>query len=196
MTEAIKRFIKIYLTPILKTHGFKRRGNRFYKKNDDLTFSISLHIDREYVESGAFFYITVGIYSDKFETLMKRELNRFPIGYDNLYQGNTRDLLGLETNEATFHVNRSGENDELLQRIKETVERVMLILSKIDSFDSFVLHCLQHNYLVHHEDLLRYLAAKNDDELTAFYFGKIKERLQKITDDAYVCYVQKFESFR
>jgi hypothetical protein len=196
MTEAINQFIKTLLYPYLKTLGFKKRGNLFYKKEGDFTFSISIHIDKEYTEFGAFFYIGIHIYSDQFETMMGRDLKPFPKDYDNLFSTNTRDLLGLETQEVTFCIKRDGENEELLLKIKEVIEKVMLVLNKIDTFDTFILHCLTHNYLVHYEDLLRYLAIKKDEKLTTFYFSKIKERLLGISDRAFASYQKRFEDFK
>jgi plasmid stabilization system protein ParE len=52
-------------------------------------------------------------------------------------------------------------------------------------------YCLEHNELVHHEDIMRYLAIKKDDAKMEKYLVKVREKLQKISDNAYSFYVQK-----
>jgi transcriptional regulator of NAD metabolism len=69
--------------------------------------------------------------------------------------------------------------------------QILVFLNRFSTLETLMDYCLEHNYLVHHEDIMRYLAIKKDDKKMKKYLLKVKEKLYKISDNAYAFYVQK-----
>jgi Domain of unknown function (DUF4304) len=189
MELALKEVIKKDIQPVLKEMGFSKKANYFYKKKGGFIYAIWFPIDREYTENGAYFSVQFGIYSEALEVLLGREIQPFPKGYDfilnesvltHICDKNDRYLLENTTNLDVF-----GEKmqDDLLQ--------ILVLFNHITTLKSLMDYCLEHNYLVHYEDLMRYLAIKNDDKKMKKYLSKIKKKLYNMSDKAHAFYVQK-----
>jgi hypothetical protein len=82
------------------------------------------------------------------------------------------------------------------KEINAILEKIIAFFSTISTIEVLMNHSLEHNYLVHHEDQLRYLAMIKDEEKTTKYLAKIKEKLYQISERAYGSYVQKFEKLK
>ncbi len=194
MEEKLNELINIVIAPFLKSHGFKKQKQYFHKTDRDFTFSINFPVDREYTENGAYVWMICGIYSAEFEGMMGREIKLKPRGYDNIFSHNFSTITG--TGDERLLIEKTSDLEVLGKEMIEILDKIMAFYSTITTLDVFINHCLTQNYLVHHEDLLRYLAIKNDENLTAFYFTKIKERLQRIADNAFEAYQKKSEKLR
>jgi Domain of unknown function (DUF4304) len=194
MDEILKNILKNHLSPFLRSHGFKRRGNRFYRKNGDFTITFALAVDREYTDTGAFFYFLCGVYSDQLAQLLGEEIKQYPDGYDHIFNHSILEINGEK--EKEFHANKNGENDETVQQIKEYLQKTLDFVAKLKTLDDLMDYCLEHNQLVHHKEIMRYLAFVKDETRQKAYLVRIKEKLQQITDDAYAKYVEKMEGYR
>jgi Domain of unknown function (DUF4304) len=194
MDEILKNILKNHLSPFLRSHGFKRRGNRFYRKDGDFTITFALAVDREYTETGAFFFFLCGVYSDQLAQLLGEEIKQYPDGYDHIFNHSILEINGEK--EKEFHANRNGENDETVQQIKEYLQKTLDFVIKFKTLDDLMDYCLEHNQLVHHQEIMRYLAIVKDETRQKAYLVRIKEKLQQITDDAYAKYVEKMEGYR
>jgi hypothetical protein len=189
MDKILKELLKNHLSPFLKTYGFKRRGNHFYRKDGDFTITFTMPIDLEYTETGAFFSFVCGIYSDQLALLLGEEIKAFPKGYDHILNHSIQDIF--PPNEVRFHANRNEENEETIVNIKKEITKTLDFAANLKNLEDLMDYCLEHNELVHHEDMMRYLAIKKDDERMEKYLIKVREKLQKISDKAYSFYVQK-----
>jgi Domain of unknown function (DUF4304) len=189
MDKILKELLKNHLSPFLKTHGFKRRGNHFYRKDGDFTITFMMPIDLEYTETGAFFSFVCGIYSDELAQLLNEEIKVFPKGYDHILNHSIQDIS--PPNEVRFHANRNEENDETIVIIKAEITKTLDFIANLKDLADLMDYCLEHNELVHHEDIMRYLAIKKDNVSMEKYLVKVREKLQKISDNAYSFYVQK-----
>jgi hypothetical protein len=78
----------------------------------------------------------------------------------------------------------------------EILDKIMAFYLTITTLDTLMNHCLEHNYLVHHDDQLRYLAMIKDEEKSVKYLGKIKEKLYQISERAYAVYAQKLKTLK
>jgi Domain of unknown function (DUF4304) len=194
MDEILKNILKNHLSPFLRSHGFKRRGNRFYRKDGDFTITFALAVDREYTETGAFFFFLCGVYSDQLAQLLGEEIKQFPDGYDHIFNHSILEINGEK--EKEFHANRNGENDETVQQIKEYLQKTLDFVAKFKTLDDLMDYCLEHNQLVHHQEIMRYLAIVKDETRQKAYLVRIKEKLQQITDDTHAKYVEKMEGYR
>ncbi len=56
--------------------------------------------------------------------------------------------------------------------------------------------CIKENYLVHHEDLFKYLVITKDDKRLQRYLKFVKQRLIEISERAYTAYLQKVEDLK
>lgn len=189
MELTLKEVIKSDIQPVLKEMGFSKKANYFYKKKDGFIYAIWFPIDREYTENGAYFTAQFGIYSEALEVMLGREVKAFPTGYDFILNENVltlcqrqyeRYLLENTTDLTVFGVNML---DDMLQ--------VLVFFNHTTTLKSVINYCLEYNGLVHHEDLMRYLAITNDDKKMKKYLSKIKEKLYRISDTAHAHYVQK-----
>jgi Domain of unknown function (DUF4304) len=194
MEEILNELINIHIAPFLKKQGFKKQKHYFYKTGSDFTFSINFPVDREYTENGAFVWMICGIYSVEFERMMGREINAKPKGYDNIFSHNFSIIT--EIDDDRFLIEKGSDLEVLGKEIIEILEKSIAFFSTITSLEVLMNHCLEHNYLVHHEDQMRYLAMTKDEEKTTKYLAKIKEKLYQISERAYGSYVQKFEKLK
>jgi hypothetical protein len=194
MEEILNELINIHIAPFLKSQGFKKQKHYFHKTGSDFTFSINFPVDREYTENGAFIWMICGIYSAEFERMMGREINVKPKGYDNIFSHSFNTITGA--NGDRFLIEKTSNLDILGKEITAILEKVIVFFLTITSFEVLMNHCLEHNYLVHHEDLFRYLAMIKDEEKSAKYLAKIKEKLYQISERAYANYAQKLEKFK
>jgi hypothetical protein len=194
MEEILNELINIHIAPFLKTQGFKKKKHYFHKTDSDFTFSINFPVDREYTENGAFVWMICGIYSAEFERMMGREINVKPKGYDNIFSHNFSIITGI--GDGRFLIEKTSDLDILGKEIIAILEKIIAFYSTITSLEVLMNHCLEHNYLVHHEDLFRYLAMIKDEEKSAKYLSKIKEKLYQISERAYANYAQKLEKFK
>lgn len=194
MEEILNELIKIYVAPFLKSYGFKKKKHYFYKTDNDFTFSINFPVDREYTENGAFVWLICGIYSAEFESMMGREVKPKPIGYDNIFSHNFGTIIGKADDRLL--VEKTSDLAILGKEMIDILEKIMVFYSTINSLDDLMNLCLEHNYLVHHEELLRYLAIIKDETKSAKYLAKIKEKLYQIAENAYAKYAQKLETLK
>jgi Domain of unknown function (DUF4304) len=194
MELTLKEVIKTHIQPLLKDMGFKKKGTYFYKKNEGFIYAIYVPIDREYTENGAYFTVQFGIYSEALESLLGREIKPFPKGYDFVLNGNVlthrdkenwRYLLESTTDLAIFG-----------KKMQEDVSHALVLFNDITTLETFMDYCLEHNYLVHHEDLMRYLVRQKDEEKTQKYMLKIKEKLDNIAANALQGYTNKLEQIK
>jgi Domain of unknown function (DUF4304) len=189
MELALKEVLKNHIQPVLKDMGFKKKGNYFYKKSDDFIYAFYVPIDREYTENGAYFTVQFGIYSEALETMLGREIQPFPKGYDFIL--NESVLTHICDKNDRYLLENTTNLDVFGKKMQDDILQILVLFNHITTLKTLMDYCLEHNYLVHHEDLMRYLAIKNDDKKTAKYLLKIKEKLYKIADNAYAFYVQK-----
>jgi Domain of unknown function (DUF4304) len=189
MELALKEVLKNHIQPVLKDMDFKKKGNYFYKKSDDFIYAFYVSIDREYTENGAYFTVQFGIYSEALETMLGREIQPFPKGYDFIL--NESVLTHICDKDDRYLLENTTNLDVFGKKMQDDILQILVLFNHITTLKTLMDYCLEHNYLVHHEDLMRYLAIKNDDKKTAKYLLKIKEKLYKIADNAYAFYVQK-----
>jgi Domain of unknown function (DUF4304) len=191
MEEILNELINIHIAPFLKSQGFKKKKHYFHKIDSDFTFSFNFPVDREYTENGAYVWMICGIYSAEFERMMGREIKINPKRYDNIFSHSFNTITGA--NGDRFLIEKTSDLDILGKEIIDILEKVIAFYSTIISLEVLMNHCLEHNYLVHHEDQLRYLAMIKDEEKSAKYLAKIKEKLYQISERAYANYAQKLE---
>jgi Domain of unknown function (DUF4304) len=189
MDKILKELLKNHISPFLKTHGFKRRGNHFYRKDGDFTITFAMPIDREYTDDGAFFNFVCGIYSDQLAQLLGEEIKAFPKDYDHIFNHSIQGIFSSDN--SLFHANKNGGNEETMLEIKENLTKMFVFISKLKNVDDLINCCIEYNELVHHEEIMHYLAIQKDDERMEKYLKKVKEKLQKITDNAFGFYTQK-----
>jgi Domain of unknown function (DUF4304) len=189
MELLLKEVIKTHIQPILKDMGFKKKANYFYKKKEDFIYAIFFPIDREYTENGAYFTVQLGIYSEALELMLGREIKAFPKGYDFILNNNVLTLCFR--NHDRYLLENTTDLDDFGKKMEDDVLQALVFFNHITTLKTLMDYCLEHNYLVHYEDLMRYLAITQDDKKTKKYLSKIKEKLYKISDNAYAFYVQK-----
>jgi Domain of unknown function (DUF4304) len=194
MEEIFNNLIKNHVAPFLKTSGFKKQKNHFYQKKGDFTFSFSFSIDPEFTENGAYFYLFCGISSDAFEQMSGRQPKLIPKAYDNIFQHGFNEITGDENDR--FLLENSSDLTVSAKEIIGKIKKVMEFYATITSLEILMDHCLDRNYLVHHEDQFRYLAIISDEEKSAAYLIKIKAKLDKISENAYQFYAEKLENFK
>jgi hypothetical protein len=194
MELALKEIIKTHIQPLLKGKNFKKKGNYFYKKNDGFIYAIYFPIDREYTENGAYFTVQFGIYSEALEVKLGREIKAFPIGYDFILNDNVLTHCGDE-NER-YLLENTTDLDIFGKKMSDDLLQILVFFNQITSLETLMAYCLEHNYLVHHEDLMRYLAIQKDDEATQKYMLKIKEKLDSIAANALGRYAEKLEQLK
>jgi Domain of unknown function (DUF4304) len=189
MELLLKELIKTHIQPFLKANGFKKKANYFYKKKEDFVYAFYFPIDREYTESGAYFSVQCGIYSEALETMLGREIQAFPKGYDFIL--NESVLTHIRDKDERYLLESTTDLGVFSQKLSDDVFQILVFFNQMTTLDALMDYCLKHNYLVHHEDLMRYLAIKKDDEKMDKYLVKIKEKLYQIADNAHAHYVQK-----
>jgi hypothetical protein len=135
-----------------------------------------------------------GIYSAEFERMVGREINAKPKGYDNIFSHNFSIIT--EIGNGRFLIEKGSDLKVLGKEIIEILEKSIAFFSTITTLEVLMNHSLEHNYLVHHEDQMRYLVIIKNEEKTAKYLAKIKEKLYQISERAYANYVQKFEQLK
>jgi hypothetical protein len=81
--------------------------------------------------------------------------------------------------------------DDFGAKMQHDLLHVIIFFHMTTTVDSVMNYCLEHNFLVHYEDLMRYLAIKKDDKNRKKYLLKIKEKLYKISDNALTFYEKK-----
>ncbi len=189
MEKILKQLINNYISPFLRAQGFKRRGNSWYRKNDDFTVSFTMPVDLEYTNEGAIFYLRCGVYSDELATMLGEEIKAFPKGYDYIFHYAIQDIF--PPNEDVFHAHRNGENEETIHELKKNITKSLDFIANLKSVDALMDYCAEHNYLVHHDEIMRYFIIKKDEEKLQKYMLKIKEKLQRISDRAFESYTQK-----
>ncbi len=194
MEEKLNELIKLYVAPFLKSHGFKKQKHYFHKTDNDFTFSINFPVDREYTENGAFVWLVCGIYSAEFEGMMGKEIKPKPIGYDNIFSHNFSTII--DKTDDRLLVEKISDLAVLGKEVIDILEKIMVFYSTINSLDDLMNNCLEHNYLVHHEEQLRYLAIIKDEEKMVKYLAKIKEKLYQIAENAYAKYAQRLENLK
>jgi hypothetical protein len=194
MELALKEVIKMHIHPLLKDKGFKKKGNYFYKKNDGFIYAIYFPIDREYTENGAYFTVQFGIYSEALEEKLGREIKAFPKGYDFILNSNVLTHGGNE-NERYLLENMTNL-DIFGKKMQDDLLQILAFFNQITSLETLMDYCLEHNYLVHHEDLMRYLVLQHDEEKTQKYMLKIKEKLDSIAANALRRYTEKMEQLK
>jgi hypothetical protein len=189
MELALKEVLKNHIQPFLKTHGFKKKSSYFYKKSNDFIYAFYFPIDREYTENGAYFTVQFGVYSEALETMLGRDIQAFPKGYDFIL--NESVLTHICDNNDRYLLENTTNLDVFGKKMQDDLGQILVFFNRFSTLEILMDYCLEHNYLVHYEDLMRYLVIKQDDEKMDKYLLKIKEKLYRISDNAHAFYVQK-----
>jgi Domain of unknown function (DUF4304) len=189
MELALKEVIKNHIQPFLKANGFAKKGNYFYKKRDAFVFAFYVSVDREYTENGAYFGVQFGIYTEELETLLDREIQAFPKGYDFIL--NESVLTHIFDNDERYLIDNTTNLADFGQQMQNDFKQILVFLDRFSTLEILMDYCLEHNYLVHYEDLMRYLVIKHENEKMENYLIKIKEKLYMISERAHAFYVQK-----
>jgi Domain of unknown function (DUF4304) len=189
MELALKEVLKTHIQPVLKDMGFKKKGNYFYKKSNDFIYAFYVPIDREYTENGAYFTVQFGIYSEALENMLGREIQVFPKGYDFILNDSVLTHICAENDR--YLLENTTNLDDFGRKMQDDFLQILVLFNHITTLKSLMDYCLKNNYLVHHEDLMRYLAIKKEDRKMKKYLSKIKEKLYCISERAHAFYVQK-----
>jgi hypothetical protein len=189
MELILKEVIKTHIQPFLKANDFKKKNNYFYKKDNGFIYTIYFPIDREYTENGAYFTVQFGIYSEALEVMLGREVQAFPKGYDFILNENV--LRFCEKENDRYLLENTTDLEDFGTKMQNDLLHVVIFSHITTTLETLMDYCLERNYLVHYEDLMRYLAIKQDDEKMDKYLVKIKEKLYQISDNAHAHYVQK-----
>jgi Domain of unknown function (DUF4304) len=189
MELALKEVIKTHIQPVLKEMGFKKKGNYFYKKSNDFIYAFYFPIDREYTENGAYFTVQFGIYSEALETMLGREIQAFPKGYDFIL--NESVLTHICDKDDRYLLENTTNLDDFGRKMQDDFLQILVLFNHLTTLKSLMDYCLEHNYLVHYEDLMRYLVIKKEDRKMKKYLSKIKEKLYSRAEKAHAFYVQK-----
>jgi Domain of unknown function (DUF4304) len=189
MELALKEVLKNDIQPVLKEMGFSKKANYFYKKKRGLIYAIWFPIDREYTENGAYFSVQFGIYSEALEKMLGREIQPFPKGYDFIL--NESVLTHICDKDDRYLLENTTNLDVFGKKMQDDLLQILVLFNHITTLKSLMNYCLEHNYLVHYEDLMRYLAIKKDDKKMKKYLSKIKKKLYNMSDKAHAFYVQK-----
>ncbi|MFM2269277.1 MAG: hypothetical protein RL757_2718 [Bacteroidota bacterium] len=189
MELLLKEILTTHIQPMLKAKGFKKKANYFYQKKEGFICAFFISIDREYTENGAYFTMQFGMYSEALETMLGRATKPFPKGYDFVLNENV--LLPIDDENARYLLENTTNIALFVEKMKADLTNVLARFEDISTVSALMDYCLEHNYLVHHDDIMRYLAIEKEEEKMEKYLQKIKEKLYKIAERAYVFYVQK-----
>jgi hypothetical protein len=179
-----KDIIENCIAPLLLQFGYTRQENYFYYNNGDLTYSYDCYIEKM-SKNVIHFYILAGVDSKKFNKTIGRTNHKMPSGYDNIYNN---AILNIESIEHSIEKMQL----DIVTTLTNTENKLNCISSVTDLVDT----CINENYLVHHEDLFKYLLITKDEKRLEHYLKFIKKRLIEISERAYASYLQKIEDLK
>jgi hypothetical protein len=179
-----KDIIENCIAPLLLQFGYTRHKNYFYYSNGDLTYSYDCYVEK--MQKKEFhFYIIASVDSKVFNELISRKNTELPSGYDNIY---SKVIFQSE--------NLKNETKKIEQDISIVLNKIEKKLNGIPTVTDLVDACIKENYLVHHEDLFKYLVITKDDKRLQRYLKFVKQRLIEISERAYTAYLQKVEDLK
>jgi hypothetical protein len=140
-----KDIIEKCIAPLLLQFGYTRHKNYFYYSNGDLTYSYDFYVEK--MQKREFhFYILASIDSKILNKTINRTNNKLPSAYDNIY---SKIIFQSE--------NLKNETKKTERYIKVLLNKIENKLNSITTVSDLVDTCIKENYLVHHEDLFKYL---------------------------------------
>jgi hypothetical protein len=179
-----KDIIENSIAPLLLELGYTRNKNYFYFAADDLIYSYDCYIEK-ISKNVIHFYILASVDSKMFNKTIGRINHKLPSRYDNIY---STAIFNCETLESGI--------EKIEQDVISTLRNKEIKLNKISTVSDLVDTCITENYLVHHEDLFKYLVITKDDKRLQRYLKFVKQRLIEISERAYTAYLQKVEDLK
>jgi hypothetical protein len=194
MIDKYTSLVNKFLAPYLISLGYKRRGNYFYFKTTDITYSYQI-VMLEKTEKQIEFYILCGIYSIAFNKIIDVSVVDYPQKYDNLFNSLLHKL-----NETSNYNNTPIilKTDIIKQGkyLQMQIDKAETILNSITNVNELVKKCVHFNRLVHYQDLLKYLACTQNEKLLKQYVKNIKSALHDTADRAFKFYMELLEAYK
>jgi hypothetical protein len=182
--KVYKDIIENSIAPLLLELGYTRHKNYFYYAANDLIYSYDCYIEK-ISKNVIHFYILAGIDSKIFNKTIRRTNHKMPSEYDNIY---STVIFNCETTERGI--------EKIEQDVINTLRNIENKLNGISSVKDLVDTCINENYLVHHEDLFKYLVITKDEKKLQRYLKFVKQKLNQIAERAYASYLQKVEDLK
>jgi hypothetical protein len=182
--KIFSNIIEECIAPFLVQIGYTRHKNYFYYKNDDMMYSYDCYLEK--MSNKKFhFYIIASVDSTIFNKTINRTVEQLPSGYDNIYS-----KVIFESD------NLKNESGQIQEKIISVLSKIENKLNTITNVENLVDVCIKENYLVHHEDLFKYLVITKDEKRLKHYLTFVRKRLNDIADRAYEAYFNKISTLK
>jgi hypothetical protein len=194
MFDQYKSLVNKFLAPYLISLGYKRRGNYFYFKTTDITYSYQIVMLGK-TEKQIEFYILCGIYSMAFNKTINVSVVEYPKNYDNLFSSFLHKL-DETSNYINTPITLKTDIAKQGKYLQKQIDKAETILNSITLVDELVEKCVHFNRLVHHQELLKYLAFTQNEKLLKQYVKNIKSALHDTADRAFQFYMELLETYQ
>lgn len=182
--KIFRDIIENSISPFSLQLGYTRYKNYFYYDNGEFIYSYDCYLEK--MKKKEFhFYIIASVDSKTFNERINRTNTPLPKGYDNIYS------------KVIFQCENLNDTSKNVQKdIITILNKIEIKLDKIKKISNLVDTCVKENYLVHHEDLFKYLVITKDEKRLRYYLAFVRKRLNDIADRAYETYLNKIDDLK
>lgn len=129
MQDVLKQIVKETITPLLKKHDFKKKGNNFARIFPEFSWTINVQSSRWNTSDEVEFTINTGIFTNAlYETYSLNKPPAFPLEVESVLRLRISELksTGKDHEDVWYKLIFSTDLDELKKVIEHDIEKVII----------------------------------------------------------------------
>ncbi|MBH0161862.1 DUF4304 domain-containing protein [Fictibacillus sp. 26RED30] len=129
MQDVFKQILKETIAPLLKMHGFKKKGNNFVRTFLGFSWTINVQSSSWNTSEDVAFTINIGISVESlYGTYYQDEPSKFPLKVDSVMRLRISDLKSTsdQHEEIWYKLTPVTILDDLTEQIKQDIEKIII----------------------------------------------------------------------
>jgi hypothetical protein len=160
MKEKLNQIISEVIKPVLKPHGFGKKGLNFYKRIDDLIFLLNIQHSHGNTADQTKFYINCGIHSTDMDRVIGRSELVEPKEYECYYKDRISSIVHA-VNDG-YLISSNTDLQALNSTIGKDLTAVLSLFDTIRKTSDLTDLMVDKSGLNHYQELVEYFLLTNN----------------------------------
>ncbi|QKF60875.1 DUF4304 domain-containing protein [Campylobacter curvus] len=161
MKEIFETLIKQTAKPLLKENGFTKKGLNFFKKQNELIFTINFQKSSTNSPFETKFYINCGVYASIFDTTLGKNARLYPKEYECHFRERISAIL---KEKDGYFIDQNTDVSELGKKLTQDLNLAIKFFDEIKNADDLVKILLAKGGLNLIDTIFEYLLATKNEK--------------------------------
>lgn len=167
MKEKFDQLLSDHIKPLMKEHGYSKKGTNFYKKKDELIYLFNFQLSQGNTSGKSTFYINCAIHSTRIDKIVGGKILAEPKEYECHFRERIRAMLA--TAPDAYIITEDSVLDVLGKSVTTDLRQILAMFDEIQSTDALAGLMIDRNGLNNYRELFEYLlVTENMRELSLY----------------------------